>query len=257
MFSDIQVASMTKRISAFLLDIIAFGVIVTGVSYLISFACNYDAANDRFQQVQQEFAEEYGVSFDMTQEEYQAMSEEERAEYDLKMQRADEALRTNEEVKGALAKVVWLSILILFVSFALGFVVVEIIVPIILKNGQTIGKKVFGLAVMHTNGLRITGFGLFARAMLGKCALETMIPAAILLMLFWGFLGGIPAIGALVTLLVIQCILCFSDPDRRILHDRLSSTVVVDNNSQKMFDTLEERERYIASHRQADTNSIY
>lgn len=256
MFTDIQAASMTKRISAFLLDIIAFGVIVTGVSYLISFVCNYDAANDRFQEVQASFAEKYGVSFDMTQEEYQAMSEEERADYDLKMKAADEALRSDEEVKGALVKVVWLSMLILFVSLAIGFAAVEIIVPLILKNGQTIGKKVFNLAVMHTNGLRISGFGLFVRGVLGKCTLETMIPAAILLMFFWGFLGTVPAIGALVVLLVLQFILCFSDPDRRILHDRLSSTVVVDNNSQKMFDNAEERDRYIASHSQ-NNSSIY
>ena len=58
-------------------------------------------------------------------------------------------------------------------------------VPLKLGNGQTIGKKVFGIGVMRVDGVQLTTIQLFIRTILGKFTLETMIPVYIVLMIFF------------------------------------------------------------------------
>ena len=50
MVGDIQKASMLKRISAFILDLIAIAIIATLFSYLISLISGFDSWNQRLEE---------------------------------------------------------------------------------------------------------------------------------------------------------------------------------------------------------------
>ena len=73
------------------------------------------------------------------------------------------------------------------------------------RKKKHIGKKIFGIGVMHNNGVRIDAVALFVRTFLGKYTIETMVPAMMILMIFFNILGWIAllVIGLLVVLEVV------------------------------------------------------
>lgn len=109
-------------------------------------------------------------------------------------------------------------------------------VPLILKNGQTLGKKVFSLAVMRVDGVKVTPFMMFVRTLLGKYTVETMIPVAIIVLILFGS-GGIIGITVLGMLTILQIGLFVGTHNHTPIHDLFAQTVVVDLSSQIIFDT--------------------
>ena len=128
---------------------------------------------------------------------------------------------------------------ILSVSVLIGYVIMEFIVPIFFKNGQTLGKKAFGLAVMHTNGVRLRGQAHFVRTIIGKCLIETLVPVYFVLMILFGSLGFV-GIVALVLLLGLQIFVLAYTKTRSAIHDLVADTVVVDMASQMIFENADE-----------------
>ena len=112
-------------------------------------------------------------------------------------------------------------------------------VPICFKHGRTLGKKIFGLAVIRTNGVKLGGQAHFIRAIIGKYTIETMVPVYILLMIIFGTLG-ITGTLVLLLLLGLELFTVFTTKTRSTIHDLISDTVVVDYNSQMIFDSEEE-----------------
>ena len=134
--------------------------------------------------------------------------------------------------------IVNLTLLITSIGILLSFVILEFIVPILFKNGQTLGKKAFGIAVMRFDGVKIGTPILFVRAILGKYTLETMVPVLFIIMLYFGMTGGI-ALLLIGALLIGQLILIFSTRARTPLHDVIANTVTVDMASQMIFESQE------------------
>ena len=79
MIYDIQPASILKRISAFILDIILLATIAVGISYLVSIILKVDSHQQVLQDKYTYYEETYNVKFNLTQEEIDALSEEEKA----------------------------------------------------------------------------------------------------------------------------------------------------------------------------------
>ena len=102
-----------------------------------------------------------------------------------------------------------------------------------------LGKKVFAIGVMQVNGVKITNVSLFARSMLGKCTVETMVPALIILMILQGAIN-IVGLLVLLLLLVFEVILLVSTKTNSMIHDIFAFTVTVDLPSQMIFDTEDE-----------------
>lgn len=110
----------------------------------------------------------------------------------------------------------------------LSFLILEFIIPLILKNGITIGKKIFGLKVMGRKGYSINWVTLFIRTFTGKYLIETALPLFLfLLYLFSPFSSIIPL--AAVAIFISDILLVFCTPLHLALHDLVSSTVVVDS----------------------------
>ncbi len=232
---ELQRADFWKRISAFLFDIIILFIIVVGVASLMSAILGYDTYLAVVEQVEMEYTEKYGINPDITEEEFNALTDEQKAPY----LECDQARQKDERLIIAYNMIVNLAIVIVTTSILIGSIIVDLVVPIFFKNGQTLGKKIFGLAVIHTNGVRLIGQAHFVRSIVGKCVIELLVPVYLAIMIVFGNLGIVGA-AVIVLIMILQIAVIASTKTRSAIHDLIADTVVVDFNSQMIFDTVDE-----------------
>ncbi len=231
MIYDLQKASMWKRISAGLFDFIILGIIVVGVATVLSGVLGYDEHYNKVQAAYDRYEKEYGVDLEISQEEYEAMSQEEQENW----MAAFNALNKDDSATYSYTMMVNLTLLTIVFGFLLAYAILEFAVPMWLGNGQTLGKKIFGIGVMRTDGIKVVGPLMFIRTILGKFTIETMIPVFIFMMIFYGSLGifGTIIIGLI---LLVQIILMITTQTNSCIHDVLAKTVVIDIASQMIFE---------------------
>ena len=239
MHLDIQKANMWKRISAALLDMILLCVVVAFFAMLLSTLLGFDTYNTGLDDCYSRYENRFGISFDITMDDYNAMTQEQLDLYD----EAYKAFSKDSDAIYYFNMIVRLTITIASLSILLGYGALEFAVPLFLKEGRTLGKKIFGIGLMRTHGVRITPVALFIRTFLGKFAIETMIPVLIILMILWGTIG---IVGPLVIagILLLQLILLITSRTNSVIHDRLSDTVAIDMESQMIFNTEDELIEY-------------
>lgn len=250
---SLQKASIWKRISAHLLDAILALILTVGFAAGLSAIVKYDDHYEKLAAYQQEYEQTYGIDFGISQEEFDALSEEEQAKYDV----ANEAWSNDERISQSYYKLFYLTLVIISISLLLACLLIYFIIPLFFKHGQTLGKKVFGLAVMRTNCVKASNPVLFARAILGLYTIEIMVPVLLILLIFFGILGivGVITIGLLVILEIVVMIVTKTNSS---IHDLLSDTVVVDMASQRIFESEEALLEYKkALHAEEVANSEY
>ena len=132
-----------------------------------------------------------------------------------------------------------LSLVITTGGILLAYLLWEFFMPLWFGNGQTLGKKIFGLCLVRSDGVKLNTLQLFTRTLLGKFTVETMIPVYILLMLFWGTmdLTGTLLLGALA---LGQTVCVGVTRSNAAIHDLLAGTAVVDMASQTIFRSTED-----------------
>ena len=232
---DIQRAGLLKRVSAFILDFIVITILATLFIFLISKITHFDYYNTMLVDAYDKYEGEYGVTFSISSDEYYGYSDEERGRYD----EAYAALTSDDEAMNTYSRVVNLTLLSLSLGIFLAFLVSEFIVPLILGNGVTIGKKVFGLCLMRRGGWKVNALSLFIRAILGKYTIETMIPVLLVVMILFNTIG-IAGTAVILFLFILNVVLVFFRREREALHDLLADTVVVDYLSQRIYDSEQE-----------------
>ena len=232
---DLQKANLWKRMAAWLLDIILLAVLAVGAAYLLSVVLGYDTASTQLETCYAEYESRYGVTFDITPEAYSAMTDQEKAAYDT----AYEALIADEQVLYIYNLVSNLTLVITTFGILIATMVLEFAVPLLLKNGQTVGKKCFGLGLIRNDGVRLNTLQLFTRTLLGKYTIGTMIPVYVILLTIWGGLGLLGTV--ILAALVLGQVICVSvSRNHSAIHDLLAGTVVVDIASQQIFTSSEE-----------------
>lgn len=237
MIYDLQKASILKRISAWLLDFVCICILSVGVFLVISAISGFDAKSERYDEIITQYSEEYGIDLkkglddDATQQ-----------QKDL-YQKAYEAFAKDKEAIALYSQIINITILMVSLGLFVAVLIVEFIVPLFLKNGQTLGKKIFSVAVMQVSGVRITPFILFVRAILGKYTIELMVPALIIAMLVMG-VGDLLTVLVLAALGIFQLALVIITKNNSLIHDALSSTVAVDMATQMIFDNKDEMIKY-------------
>lgn len=249
---DFQKASIWKRISAALFDFILISIVVTGAALLISLAINFNDQYDKLDALYAAKEKEYGLEAAEIEfgDDYDSFTDEQKAIYDA----AVEALSKDEAFQNefsVLATTIFnYTLIIVSFSLLIGYLVVELLFPLIFKNGQTLGKKIFGVAVMRVDGVKVSPLLMFIRTVLGKYTIEVMIPVFIGLLIYFGVIGfgnlSTMTIGfvVVVALLVLQAVLLITNKARTPIHDKLASTVTVDYATQLIFDTKEELLEY-------------
>lgn len=232
---SLQRAGMWKRISAFLFDAILLGILAVLFAFLLSSALGYDRYVDTLNRCYEAYGEQYGVDFQTSLSQYDSMTEEEKQQ----LEEAYRAVGQDEEAAYAYQMTIRLTILMVSLGILLACLIWEVLIPVLLKDGQTLGKKIFSLGVMRSDGVRLGGVQLFVRSILGKYTVEIMIPVLVAMMLYFGSTGLPGTLMILGLALVNGCLFLFTYAHTPI-HDLLAGTVVVDLPSQRIFPTRED-----------------
>lgn len=238
--TDLQKANVGKRIMAALFDGILLATLAVGIAVVLSFCLGYDAKVERYDAIMNGYEQQY----DLDLQEYSLMGEEDKSANREKAEAIYTALSNDEEFLRLDTVIANLKMILLSFSLLGAVLLMELFIPLWLGNGQTLGKKIFGIGVMHIEGIRITGKEVFIRAVLGKYTLETMLPIYILLMTFTGGLGFVGLL-LLAALLIAQIVCIVITRTNAPIHDVFAATVAVDLASQRIFEDREDRDNYI------------
>jgi len=229
---DIQKASMTKRLSAYILDLFIVILVAAGLMALIYDIVGYDAKANELQSYYDEYEERYGIDTQLSNEEISKLPEADQEKY----AEASKAFSEDERIRNVYSILINLTIVITSISLLISYILTDFVMPLILKNGQTVGKKVFNIALMRVDGVKVSTFQLFVRAVLGKFTIETMLPVLLIMMMLFGVMGGI-ALVVVLLLLVLQLVVMVISKTNSAMHDLLAVTVTVDLESQRIFET--------------------
>ena len=233
---SIQKANFWKRVSAWLVDVVLTIVLSMAFALGTSSILNYEKIYNEYSAIVTEYEKEFGITLD--QEEYDKLSETDKKAYDAKQQEMDVALSKNEKAMSLRSALSSLIFTIVAISLSLSILVAHFIIPLFFKDGKTLGKKVFGLAVIRTNGVKLSTPVLFARSIVGLLAIETL---AVMLLCTMGIAGkNIIALIAALGVQILQVFVMLKTPHRASIHDLLADTVVVDFASQRIFESQEE-----------------
>lgn len=251
MVYDFQRASMTKRIPAWILDFILLITLATGFLWAWSHFIDIAPHTDAMLSIEAQHKAKYDGQLKVSIEEYEKMTEEEKiekltAEDRLAIQKAiekiNEELFQNDEYLNAFGGAISSIFSMIALSCLCAYFILDFLIPLWLKNGQTIGKKCFGVALMRKDGIKVTPFMMFTRTILGKCSVELMFPAMLYVILG----GSVVALGICAISLLAQIIVPLATRNKTAIHDLVACTVAVDMSSQMIFDSVEEMEAYNA-----------
>ncbi len=235
MTADLQKAAITKRVAAALLDFILLTVLVTGAAAILSGVLDSGNHAAIIEARQAYFEAEYGVDFDISAEDFEKLTEDQHKKYD----EAYSALINDKDFFQAYTMQISIIMLVATLSFFISILILEFFIPLWLKNGQTLGKKVFGLAIVRVDGVQLTTLQLFVRSVLGKFTVETMIPVYIIIMIFFNT-ANLISLAILAALLVGQAASLIFSKTNAAIHDHLAGTAVVDFASQMIFRSKED-----------------
>lgn len=235
MANDLQKANFWKRTAAWMFDGILTGILAVAFGLILSALLGYDGYSDTLDAAYGHYENQYGIVFDVSQTEFEAMTEAEKENYNA----AYDALISDEDAMHAYNMMLSLTLVIITLGILLAVVLWEFVIPLRFGNGQTLGKKIFGLCLVRSDGVKMNTMQLFTRSILGKYTIETMIPVLILLMLFWGTMG-VTGTAVLFALAAAQLACLLISRTNSAIHDFLAGTVVVDYASQTIFRTTED-----------------
>ncbi len=263
---ELKKIGFVKRASAWLLDIILLAVLATGFIWIISLICNYSReeqlASDYYGQWEEfretyigQVAAHYGYVYIVTDDGYTITKNGTEASLDdvvrdlAASEGQDEAVKEAYDIYLALPSaatvnaqyryVYTMLFMMVSIGLLLAYLLLEFLVPVLFKNGQTVGKRVFGIGLVRQDCVKVTTLYLFARTLLGKFAIETMFPILLIFLFFFGGLGVL-AIILLAALLLLDLILFFATRNKTPIHDLIACTVAVDLKLQVVFDSVEE-----------------
>lgn len=239
--TDLQKAHFGKRIMSAIFDGILLATLAVGLAALLSISFGYDAALDRYTAIMEQYEQQHDVDVqastaDMTEAEFKAHKE--------KVDAVQADLLKDDEFMSLYAKLSNMRMMILSFSLLGAVLMMELLIPLLFGNGQSLGKKIFGIGLMHIEGIRITGKQVFIRSVLGKYSVELMLPIYILVMTLTGGLG-IVGWALLAALLLSQIVCLVITRTNAPIHDVFASTVAVDLISQRIFEDIEDRDNYI------------
>ena len=238
MIYDLQKASMMKRISAFLFDFIIFLTVFVGIALALSAITDYDGNIASLEAIYDKYENEYGIVLGAEPEGYDTMTDEEKQAYDERYTAAENAFQQDSEAILLSSKLMSATLLILAIGLFVSYLISDFVIPLCFGNGQTLGKKIFGICLMRDDGVKVSPVILFIRAILGKFTVETMVPVFLVILILVGGAGFIGLL-ALIAIFVFDVVLMIKTKTNSTIHDMLSYTVVVDKESQLIFDTKE------------------
>ena len=240
---SLQKANFWKRISAFMFDGVLLFVLTLACMIGFHAAFGIDAKIDKLEGLRSQYAAEYGIDLNISQEDYDKLTDEEKKVYDETYIKVNEAMSKDEEIMKLNGNIITLVATSISLGLLIATTSLYFVVPLCFKNGRTLGKKIFGLAVVRTNGVKLTNPILFARSLIGFYAIELMFPLMLTALTLLGVLGiiGFITIGLFF---ILQIGVMIYTKTNSCIHDLLTDSVVVDMASQQIFETQAERTEF-------------
>lgn len=229
-------AKPIKRLAALMIDLVMLIAITAGIWIGMYTAMDYDSYVQEFQGYIDEYAQKHDVDLSIPSNELQNYPEDVQKKYNEALL----DLNDNKQAMASYAQQFKINMLAAMVGLFVAFVILEVMIPLILKNGQTVGKKIMGLCVMHKYHVRVGFMQIIYRSILGKYFIGTLIPVAMLIMKNYGVMGTTASLIMAVIAMVQGFIVLMSQANCGI-HDKLFNTVVADFKQQYIFDTWDER----------------
>ncbi len=250
---SLQKASFWKRISAYLFDFIVTIMLALAFSTAITAVCGYDQKAAEVNDYYTRYEEQFQIDFDISEEDYNLLTDAQKQVYND----AQKALNNDAGFQKVYQDVFYLTLLMHGGGAFLAFLVWYFILPLCFGYGRTLGKKIFGLAVIRTNFVKVSNPVLFIRTMVGMYAIETMMPIALITMISFNMMDvvGLITIGLLG---ILQLAMLIVTQTNSAIHDLLTDTVVVEYENQQIFDTQEDLLKYQQEeHAKAVENAEY
>lgn len=253
MITDIQKASLLKRLAAGIFDAMLLCVCIVGFAWMLTSVLNYSSYSTKLADYYTQYEQSYGVDLSLSESELMELSEADQQKFD----EAVFAFYMDEGVMQTYHLLLNMTLLITTFSILLSLLLMEFIIPLLLKNGQTIGKKIFGIGLVRVDSVQLTPVQLFVRTILGKFTVEIMIPVYIIIMILFNSIGivGLIVMGGI---LLMQLIFLIATKTNSLIHDMLAGTVAVDISSQMIFRTTADLIAYKQKiHAELAARSIY
>ena len=220
---DQRMAHFARRIGAAIVDIFITFLIGIVIGIFLCRLFGFRKYYDVYEQDIHRFEEQYNVVFDVSAEEFDSYSEEDIEKYHI----AYDALANEETASSHYTNLVKTVVFGFAMGVFFGFVITDFCIPLLLKNGRTLGKKLFYLCVVSEDGNPVTALKLLNRAVIGKYVVETMLPAYIIIMVAFQVFNAAVCLILGIALLIFQIVLFFGKKPR-LLHDIFAKTLAVD-----------------------------
>lgn len=229
-------AKFIKRLAAYAIDLILLLAITLGIAAAMFSEMDYNTYEEKFELCCEKYGQQFGVDLSASRADQAEMPEAEQEKY----MAAWEALNADAEAMDAIKQKLRIELLSAIVGFFVGYVILEVMLPLIFKNGQTVGKKIMGLCVMHKYHVRVGFMQIIYRTILGKYFIETMIPVVMLILSDYGVLGMTASL-VLAAIAMTQGFIVMMSQANCGIHDKLFHTVVADFKKQHIFDNWNDR----------------
>ena len=219
-------AGLIKRGVAKIVDLILILALVIGIGTVANNLIGYDEMTNELENVYSEYSERYGINRDFTQEDYDKMTQEEKDDYNARVMEANKALNEDEYAQGLYKKILTCSLVVIASSFLVACFVLEFIIPLIFGNGQTIGKKIFGIGYINLFGNDINIFKtVFVSLIKTFGATAFIVPYCLIYFALVSYEISLVCAFGYGVLLLVNVICTIAGKNRRSLVNLLTGTV--------------------------------
>ena len=225
---------MINRVAAFILDFVLLLILFTGILYFISLFADFD---NHYAILQEEYKKVGYLIFNPEVNDYVFITPD-SPNYDSVI----DLINENELLLKELSFVNRFSVNAPLISVTISMFILEFIIPLFLKNGQTIGMKFFKIALISNNNLAVTSTQLFARCLIGKIAILGVVPVLAILYIFLNAGGGLFGSIILLIIVIIQLIMIIKNKNHEGIQDKIAQVYPVNFTETVIYKTQKELE---------------
>lgn len=225
-----KLASYLKRIAAVILDVICVVILAVGIAYLFSILLNFDATKDALDAKYIQYGlKVYDESHKLV---WVDLSSEE-------MSILYNAFEQDSEAVNLYGQLVDKTMIIPIIAASVSLLVFELIIPLCLKHGRTIGMYVSKIAMVTYDDIEVSFSNLFIRFLFGKLIICTLIPILCCLMIYFS-MANIFILIILALIVIINIVLLFVNKRHAAIPDILGKVYVCELEGQLFFYDVEE-----------------
>lgn len=111
----------------------------------------------------------------------------------------------------------------------IAYIISEVLIPLLLPNGESIGKRIFGITIMRIDERKIGVGTLLLRGLISKYLIET-VPVVFITLYALFFSSYVYLIIIPIAIVVLNVSLVIFRRDHRALHDMIAGTVVLEKD---------------------------